>query len=283
MIRAALAGLLALSLPAGAETYPEARRVVSVGGSVTEIVVELGAADRLIARDTTSNYPESILALPDVGYIRALSPEGVLALDPDLIISEEGAGPAEAVEVLRSAGIPFVEMPGAPTPEGIAEKILAVGDVLGLQDKAAELAASVTAGLDTAKARAATVTQPKKVMFILAIQGGQVMASGQGTEAEGIIELAGGVNAVTGFQGYKPITDEAVLTAAPDVLLMMDREGDLAIANADVLAHPALAQTPAAETGAIIRMDGMLMLGFGPRTPQAAADLFAALYPDLAK
>ena len=80
-----------------------------------------------------------------------------------------------------------------------------------------------------------------------------------------------------------PCCRPAALTAAPDVLLMMDREGDLAIANADVLAHPALAQTPAAETGAIIRMDGMLMLGFGPRTPQAAADLFAALYPDLVK
>lgn len=105
------------------------------------------------------------------------------------------------------------------------------------------------------------------------------MAGGEGSSAESIITLAGGINAGTGFEGYKQITDEAVLTAAPDVILMMDREGDLEIANTDVLAHPALSQTPAARSGAIIRMDGLLLLGFGPRTPQAAADLHALLYP----
>ena len=105
------------------------------------------------------------------------------------------------------------------------------------------------------------------------------MAGGEGTEAEGIIRLAGGVNAATGFSGYKPMTDEAVLQAAPDVILMMDREGDLAINNDMVMAHPALSQTPAAKAGRILRMDGLLLLGFGPRTPQAAADLHALLYP----
>ncbi len=98
---------LALCGPALAE----GPRVVSLGGSVTEIVVALGAGDRLVARDTTSNHPESVLSLPDVGYIRALSPEGVLALDPDLILAEGDAGPPEAVEVLAAAGIPLVRMP----------------------------------------------------------------------------------------------------------------------------------------------------------------------------
>lgn len=79
------------------------------------------------------------------------------------------------------------------------------------------------------------------------------------------------------------MTDEAVLAAAPDVILMMDREGDLAISNADILAHPALGATPAAQAGAVIRMDGMLLLGFGPRTPQAAAQLHRALYPRTAE
>ena len=104
------------------------------------------------------------------------------------------------------------------------------------------------------------------------------MAGGEGTEAEGIIRLAGGINAATGFKGYKPMTDEAVLAAQPDVILMMDREGDLSISDADVLAQPALSQTPAAASGAIVRMDGMLLLGFGPRTPDAATALHAALY-----
>jgi iron complex transport system substrate-binding protein len=253
-------------------------RVITLGGSVTEIAVALGAKSRLIARDTTSNFPASIEALPDVGYIRALSPENVLALDPALIVAEGDAGPPEAVEVLKAAGIPFVTVPESSDPAGIAAKIKAVAAALNLSAEGEVLAAKVSAGLDATQARAAGVTAPKRVLFILSLQGGGVMAGGEGTEAEGIIRLAGGINAATGFQGYKPMTDEAVLAAQPDAILMMDREGDLAIADADLLAQPALSLTPAAQTGTIIRMDGMLLLGFGPRTPEAADALHKALY-----
>ena len=271
--------LLALALWAGAAAAQAEERLISLGGSVTEIVVALGAGHRLVARDTTSNHPASVLALPDVGYLRALSPEGVLALDPGLILAEQGAGPPEAVAVLQAAGVPFVLIPGEPTPAGIAVKIRAVGAALGLQAQAGELAATVEAGLAEAAARAAAVTAPQRVLFVLALQGGRVMAGGRGTAAEGIIALAGGTNAAGGFDGYRQMTDEAVIAAAPDVILMMDREGDLTLANAEVLAHPALSQTPAAAAGAILRMDGMLMLGFGPRTPQAARQLHGLLYP----
>jgi iron complex transport system substrate-binding protein len=274
MIRA---GLLALLLPGVALADP-AQRVVSLGGSVTEIAVALGAQGRLIGRDTTSNHPDSIAALPDVGYIRALSAEGVLGLGPDLIIAESGAGPAEAVAALRAAGVPFVEMPGKASPGGVLDKITAVAAALDLPEPGAALRAQVKTGLDAAAARAAAVTDRKSVLFVLALQGGRVMAGGAGTAAEGIIELAGATNAATGFKGWKQITDEAVIAAAPDVILMMDRDGDLAVTDTDVLAHPALAQTPAAQAGRILRMDGMLVLGFGPRTPQAAADLHSAIY-----
>lgn len=267
--------LFGFALPATAD----GARIVSLGGSVTEIVVALGAADRLVARDTTSTFPESITALPDVGYIRALSPEGILSVQPTLILAEDGAGPPEAMEVLKSAGIPVAQMPGDATPEGVLAKISAVAAALNLPAEGETLAAEVAAGLEAARSRAAAVTSPKRVLFVLSLQGGRVMAGGAGTEAEGIIALAGGINAATGFDGYKPMTDEAVLAAAPDVILMMDREGDLAIGDADVLTQPALAATPAAETGSILRMDGMLLLGFGPRTPDAARALHAALYP----
>ena len=272
MIRALLL-LATLAAPALAEDAP---RVITLGGSVTEIAVALGAEDRLVARDTTSTFPESVQSLPDVGYIRALSPENILALDPTLIVAEGDAGPPAAVEVLKSAGIPFVLVPEATDPAGVLAKIIAVAEALDLPGDA--LVAEVKAGLKAATERAETVTAPKRVLFILSLQGGRVMAGGEGTEAEGIIRLAGGVNAATGFQGYKPMTDEAVLAAQPDVILMMDREGSLSISDADVLAQPALSQTPAAAAGAIVRMDGMLLLGFGPRTPEAAKVLHDALY-----
>lgn len=274
MIRA-LCLALALASPATAEAPG---RIISLGGSVTEIAVALGAEDRLIARDTTSTWPESVQALPDVGYIRALSPENVLALDPALIIAEGDVGPPEAVEVLNAAGIPFILVPEATDPAGIAAKIEAVAAALDLSAEGTALVAEVEAKLAAIQARAAAVETPKRVLFILSLQGGGVMAGGEGTEAEGIIRLAGGVNAANGFQGYKPMTDEAVLAAKPDAILMMDREGDLSIADADVLAQPALSQTPAGQSATILRMDGMLLLGFGPRTPEAADALHAMLY-----
>ena len=272
----ALAASATLNTPAVAE---DAKRVVTLGGSVTEIAVALGAGDLLVARDSTSTYPAEITALPDVGYIRALSPEGVLSVAPDLILAEADAGPPAAVDVLNAAGVPFLRMPGDPTPAGVVAKINAVAEALGRTAEGEALAAKVQAGLTEAETRAAAVADKKRVLFVLSLQGGRVMAGGEGSSAEGIIALAGGINAAAGFQGYKQMTDEAVLAAAPDLILMMDREGDLAIGNPDVMAHPTLSQTSAAQAGNILRMDGMLLLGFGPRTPDAARALYDALYP----
>lgn len=271
-------GLMALPMAARAQAV-DAPRVVTLGGAVTEIAVALGAEDQLIARDSTSTHPASVLELPDVGYVRALSPEGVLSVAPDLILSVDGAGPAETIAVLEAAGVEFVTMPDDPTPQGVLDKIDAVAMALRLPDAGAALKAEVEDGLNAAQARAEAVTERKRVLFVLSLQGGRVMAGGEGSSAEGIIRLAGGVNAATGFQGYKQMTDEAVIAAAPDLILMMDREGDQAITPEDVMAHPALGLTPAAEQGRLLRMDGMLLLGFGPRTPKAAEALHDALYP----
>lgn len=281
MIRGAgLAGLvlgLAVSVAGAEET---GRRVVSLGGSVTEIVVALGAGDRLIGRDSTSTWPPEVTGLPDVGYLRALSAEGVLALGPDLVLAEADAGPVEAVEALKAAGVPFVSMPGASDPAGVVAKIEAVAAALDLAPAGQALAAEVAAGLAAAEARAAAVTAPKRVLFILSVQGGRIMAAGQDSSADHIIALAGGVNALSGVTGYAQVTDEAVIAAAPDVILMMAAEGPRAVSDAELAALPALAETPALRGGQVLRMDGLLLLGFGPRTPEAARLLHDALYPD---
>lgn len=276
------AGVVALALPSSASaTTPQ--RIVSLGGAVTEIVVALGAAPYLVGRDTTSEFPPEITRLPDVGYVRALSPEGVLALGPDLILAEATAGPVEAVEVLRAAGVRYVALPDDPSPKGVLAKIALVGAELDRAAQAADLTERFETEMTEARREAASVTTPRRVLFILGLQAGRVMAGGEGSSAEAIIELAGGVNAATGFGGYKQMTDEALLEAAPDVILMMDREGEMALSDADLLAHPALGTSPAAQAGAIIRMDGMLLLGFGPRTPQAVRALHAALYDPATK
>ncbi len=274
MIRAAVL----LTLCAASPLWAEAQRIVVLGGTAAEIVAALGEQDRLVARDSTTTYPPALTSLPDVGYLRALSPEGVLAANPDMILAEAGAGPVAAVEVLKAAGIAYVTLPDGLAPDGIADKIRTIGAALAVEGKANALAAQVQADLATAQAKADQIAPRKRVLFVLSVQGGRVMAGGQGTAAAAIIDLAGGENAATGFDGYKPMTDEAVLAAAPDVILMMAREGDLALSDADLLALPALAATPALQTGAVVRMDGLKLLGFGPRTPEAAIELHAALY-----
>ncbi|MGC3938289.1 heme/hemin ABC transporter substrate-binding protein [Roseobacter sp. EG26] len=255
-------------------------RVISLGGSVTEIVYALGEEHRLVARDTTSIFPEAALGLPDVGYIRALSPEGVLSAAPDLVVSEGGAGPPEAVNILRSASIPFLEAPEVYSAEGVASKINAVGKALNVPDKAALLAASVRQEmLQVAEDVAASDAPKPRVLFILSTQGGRILASGTDTSADAIIGLAGAKNAISTFEGYKPVTAEAVAAARPDVILMMDRGGDHSTSDADLFAMPALSTTPAAKTRSVVRMNGLLMLGFGPRTAQAVRALHTALHP----
>lgn len=272
--------LLATVLLPTALLADDAKNVLSIGGSVTEIVYALGEGDRLIARDSTSGFPLAAEALPDVGYMRALSPEGVLAVSPGLIISEDGAGPPETIAVLEGAGIPFIKVPDEYSRAGIIAKVRAVGDALDVSEVAETLVQELDGKLRTAEQTAQDQARdtPKRVLFILSTQGGRIMASGQNTAANGIIEMAGATNVITEFEGYKPLSDEAISAAAPDVILMMDRDDDHGAANAALFAMPALAGTPAAQNGAVVRMDGSYLLGFGPRTADAILDLSAALY-----
>ncbi|WP_199260321.1 heme/hemin ABC transporter substrate-binding protein [Paracoccus binzhouensis] len=296
MRRPALAPALVLALLAGgaqADSWPEARRVLPLGGSVTEIIYALGEQDRLVGRDTTSNWPPEANTLPDVGYVRALSPEGVLSVSPDLIIAEEGAGPPEAVSVLKAAGLPYVTVAERHDAEGVLQKVDEIAEALGVPDKGRALHDRLAADLKAAASRAETVGEPKKVLFVLSLQGGRVMAGGTGTAADGIIRLAGAENAMQGIEGYKPVTDEAIIEAAPDVILMMQRGGaeeapaprdgaggqlSHGAAKATALAMPALAQTPAGRNGALVTMDGLKLLGFGPRTGEAAVELHDLIY-----
>lgn len=270
---------LAVSAQQSAKVPAPHADVLSIGGSVTEIVAALGQQHRLRARDATSSYPPGVTNLPDVGYMRALSPEGVLSVGASLILSEEGAGPPEALEVIRAADVAFVEVPEARSTEGILRKIEIIGKALGVPQRAEGLATEV----ETAMAAALTdakrpEAKKKRVLFVLSTQGGKINASGTGTAADALIRMAGGVNAITDYEGYKQITDEAVGLAAPDVILMMDRGGDHGVADNELFAMPAIKLTPAAQSRSVLRMDGLLMLGFGPRTAEAVRKLNDALY-----
>lgn len=273
------AGLVAGGAAAADGGNPEARRIVSVGGTITEILYALGAEDRIVARDSTSFYPDAANSKPDVGYMRQLSAEGILGQKPDLILMEEGSGPPPVLEILKASEVPMVVVPTPPKVDAIGKKIRDVGAAVGLSDKAEALAAKTEADLKTLQEDVAKIPGPKKkVLFVLSLSNNRVMAGGADTEAGAVIALAGGVNAAPTINGYKPLADEAVIAAQPDVILSMSR-GDHAITPEQVFAMPSMQTTPAAANKALITMDGLLLLGFGPRTPEAARALAADIYP----
>ncbi|MCB8880487.1 ABC transporter substrate-binding protein [Acidisoma cellulosilytica] len=255
--------------------------IVSVGGALTEIIYDLHQEDRLVGIDSTSNYPDAVKRLPDIGYMRRLAAEPILALNPDLLLIEEGSGPPAVLTQLHATGVTMIMIPDTPGLPGVVDKIHKVSAALGQTAAGDALAAQVESAGQILAARLAHVQNRPKVLVLMSGGKGNVLAAGDGTAAQAIIDLAGGQNAVAGFSGYKPLTPEIVAASAPDVILIPD----FALAGLGgekaVLDLPDLAGSPAAQNKRVVVMEGMLLLGFGPRTPLAATDLAAALHPEL--
>lgn len=260
----------------------EEQRVVSVGGALTEIVYALGAGKKLVAVDTTSIYPREALALPKVGYMRALSSEGVLSMKPTLLLATTEAGPPQVMSQLKSAGVRMEVVSADHTFEEIRNKVKVIAAALGMDAEGRKLDESLSRDWHQAQLAAAGVTvnpgaRKPKVLFILSHTPSNTMVAGQGTAADAMIRYAGAVNALQGFTGYKPLTAEAAIVAAPDFILVT-REGLDAIGGADKLwEKPGLALTPAAKGRRYAAPDALFLLGFGPRMPQAVRELAAKL------
>ena len=274
---AVLAIGLILTQPAiGSDGPPQ--RIVSAGGDLTEIIYALGASDRLVGVDSTSTYPESVSEKAQIGYVRRVSSEGVLSLKPDLVLGADDMGPPAVVDQLRAAGVAVELAPKDDGRDGVASKIRFVGRHLKLEAAAEKLARQVDADMKAEIEKAAQTTSRPRVLFVLAVSEGGLMSGGDDSSAAHIIELAGGVNAATGFTGYKTLSLESVMQAQPDIVLMMEGGAARAGGIEEVLKRPELALTPAGIKQQFVTMDGMLLLGFGPRTPAAIAQLSTALH-----
>lgn len=272
---------LALSVLVWAAPMPAqaAERIVSVGAAVTEILWDLGAAKEIVGVDTTSRHPaEALATLPDVGYFRRLSAEGLLSLTPTMIVAVAGSGPREVLDLVAGSGVRVVAIEEDWSLQGVTTKIDHIGALVGRPAEAAALAERVrrdVVALETA--RAARTTRPR-VLFVLALTNGRPLVAGRATAADAMIDLAGGLNVACDFTGYKPLTDEAIIDAAPDVVVTMENGPESPTAE-KIFALPAFALTPAARERRLIAVDGADLLAFGPRTPAIAAALMARFAP----
>ena len=206
-----------------AEEMPDdSSRIVTLGGTITEIVFALGAGERVVGVDASSSFPEAANQLPKVAYHRRLSAEGVLSLRPTLIIATTEAGPPEAIQQLESAGVTVLVLPHEPTVENAIAKIERIAAALNVQARGTALIQALKEELSQVQSAIPQTAAQAKILFLYARGQGTLMVAGQDTGADTMIGLAGGTNAVQGYSGYKPLTSEAAVAAAPDLILLMD-------------------------------------------------------------
>ncbi len=250
-----------------------AERVISVGGSLTEIVYAIGADTLLVGSDTTSYYPAAANSLPKVGYQRALSAEGILSLNPDLLILSEESGPPAILKQLQSAGVPFLINKAGRSLDDVKHNIRNIAKALNHEDNGATLIASIE---NTHKVLQQTISdnpESKSVMFIMQLSGGAPMVAGRNTAADSIISLSGANNVVTDYDGYKPLSPESMVVLKPEIILMTSQGLEQIGGKDSLLKSPGIAITPAAQKGNIIAIDSLKILGFGPRAVEAALEL----------
>ncbi len=258
-------------------------RIVSLNGDITEILFELGKGGDVAAIDVTTTYPDAALELPVVGFGQSLAAEGVLAFGPTLVIGDEQVGPPETIQQLRDSGVPVVILETQTTLDGVSDKIAQIAEIVGAEEEGAALAERVAGEIAAAKALATSVDGSPTVAYIYARGPQTIFLFGAGMPTQAMIEGAGAIDAgaASGVFGPAPLTPEALVAAAPDIIVL-PAAGFGALGGTEaLLAIPGIAETPAGQNGAFLIYDEAYFFNLGPRTGQALAEFIRDLYPDL--
>ncbi|MEZ0483130.1 heme/hemin ABC transporter substrate-binding protein [Fibrella aquatica] len=259
---------------ARAQTPP---RIVSLDGTVSEILCDLGLQARLVGIDVTSTYPESLQKVPKVGHNRNIAAEGVLARQPTLVLTTEKAGAkAEVLDQLRSAGVQVVIFKQDFSIDGTKKLITDIATACRVPSKAK----NIIRRMEGEVAKVQKASGRPKVLFIYARGAGTMFVAGRGTPVEKMIELAGGQNATPQFEDFKPLTTEALVAANPDIILLFDSGLESLGGTNGLLNVPGVAQTSAGKNKRFVTMDGHLLTGFTPRLGKALGELAQKIGPN---
>jgi len=255
-------------------------RIVTLSGDLTEIVFELGAGDSVVATDLTTVYPPEAMTLPMIGIGRFLSAEAVLAQDPTIIIGDTQTAPQGAIDQIRAAGVPVVILDVSTTFETLYDKISDLGSILEANAAADTLSARLRSDIELASEAGVSQEDPPTVAYVYTRGPDVVLLFGSDMVTQPIIEAAGAVDAgaAAGIEGTVTVTAEALIAAAPDVLVVPS-EGLEVLGGIDgLLAIPGIAETPAGINRRILDYPEGDFLTIGPRI----AETVAALGNDLA-
>lgn len=270
-----LAGISLLSSRGWAEPR---RRLVTIGAPVTEIVYALGAGAEVVGTDTTSRYPGETAGLPKVGYMRTLSAEGLMSLSPTHLLAQDGSGPQNALDQVAALGVEVQVVPETPSVDGLMAKIRLLADKTGRQAAGEALTARLAEQFAAMRAEESGTggLRGQPVLCLVHAGNGGPMAAGTSTVADAVIRLAGGRNAVADMEGYRPLSVEAAIAATPQILLVSHATISQAGGLDGFLAMPQVALTPAAQARRVAVLESAMLLGLGPRTPDAVRQLASA-------
>ena len=258
-------------------------RIVPLSGDIAEIIWDLGLGANIVGVDFSAVYPEELLALPKIGVERNLNAEGILSLDPTVVIGKDAAGPPPVLEQVSGAGVPVFIMIEPQTIEAPIVKIQETSKALGVIAEGDALAESVQSEIDAASELAATSAVTPTAIVLYLQEGGIQLVAGGGTVASAMLTAAGARDAAleTGIMGYQPLTAEALVAAAPEIIVTQTL-GVEAVGGLDgVKGIPGVAETPAGQNDQIFVYDDELLLGMTPRTGQQLMQMVLDFHPDV--
>ena len=272
----------------GVETViDDTSRIVSLNGDITEIIYELGLGDQVVAVDVTTTYPEEAAAKNEagdtVGFHQQLSAEAVLRFDPTVVIGDTQVAPGEVIDQLRQAGVPVVIIEYQTTLDGVTTKINQIAEILGVPEEGRILADRVSDEITGARQLAADMDSDPRVAYVY-LRGPQVVfLFGAGMPTQAMIEGAGAVDAGVdaGVFGPAPLTPEAFIAAAPDVVVLPEAGLEALGGLAAFAELPGVSETPAAESDSYLVYDEAYFFNLGPRTGEALLEFIEDLYPEI--
>ncbi|SIS54442.1 heme/hemin ABC transporter substrate-binding protein [Belliella pelovolcani] len=273
--------LSACSAPQQAEEK-NAKRIITAGGTITEIVHELGFGDFIIATDITSTYPSGMQNLPSIGYRNQIKSEGILSLSPDLILAETDYLTPDVVAQLKATGLEVLFFEKPKTVEGTFTLIEELAEFLEVPEKGLKIKQKIQEQLAELNQYLADKNQEAKptALFIMARGEDMIFVGGDDTFASSIIELAGLRPTAVGFKDFIPLTPEALAKFNPDYILLFDSGLASLGGKTGLTKIRGMEQTLAFQKDQILAFDGLLLSGFGPRVAEVALELAKNAYHD---
>ncbi len=264
-------------------TVGDSSRIVCIGTANTETVYALGAGARLVGVDNSSGeYLQETANLPKVGPRTTLSAEGILSLKPTLVILNTDSGPPQIFDQLKTSGVAVLALPADYTIERVKTKVRTIARALGFEAKGEDLLNSIERDISEVDKLLQGVRAKPQVMFIgRGPNMPNATMSGQGTTIDEMIRLAGGVNPMNDFTGFREMTDEAVVAAQPDIILMTEKSFERSGGTDGVLKFPGFVLTPAGKNRRIVAVSDVYFQGFGPGVGRAVHELALKFYPEL--